>query len=131
MAGFNPVIIKGNDFDFIVAADGSGDFSNVQEAFNSVPDFRKNPTRIFIKNGTYKEKLVLATSKTNVWIFGEELEKVILTYDDFAQKLNRFGEEMGTTGSSSFFVFGDGFRARNITFQNSAGPVGQIGRAHV
>ncbi len=125
MAGFFPAAIMGNDFDFIVAADGSGDFTTVQEAFNSVPDFRKNPTRIFIKNGTYKEKLVLATSKTNVWIYGEELEKVILTYDDFAQKLNRFGEEMGTTGSSSFFVFGDGFRARNITFENSSGPVGQ------
>ncbi|WP_255539699.1 pectinesterase family protein [Parapedobacter sp. ISTM3] len=32
---------------------------------------------------------------------------------------------MGTSGSSSFFVFGDGFYAENITFENSAGPVGQ------
>jgi len=112
-------------FDFIVAKDGSGNFTTVQEAFNSVPDFRKNRTTIFIKKGIYKEKLILATSKTNVSLIGESREETILTFDDYAQKKNRFGEEVGTTGSSSFFVFGDGFMAENITFENSAGPVGQ------
>jgi len=48
-----------------------------------------------------------------------------LTFDDFAKKLNAFGEEIGTTGSSSLFIFGDNFKAKNITFENSAGPVGQ------
>ena len=110
---------------FVVAADGTGDFRTVQEAINAVPDFRKNETRIFIKKGIYKEKLVLAGSKTNVTFVGEERDKTILTYDDFAQKKNRFGEEVGTTGSTSFFVFGDGFRAENISFENSSGPVGQ------
>lgn len=114
-----------SDYQFVVAADGSGDFRTVQEAINAVPDFRKNETRIFIKKGTYKEKLTLATSKTNVTFIGEDRDKTILTYDDFAQKKNRFGEDIGTTGSTSFFVFGDGFRAENITFENSSGPVGQ------
>lgn len=111
--------------DFIVAKDGSGDFTTVQEAIYAVPDFRSNETVIYIKNGTYKEKLVLATSKTNVTFVGENAEKTIITYDDYASKKNRFGEELGTTGSSGFFVFGDDFTARNITFQNTAGPVGQ------
>ena len=115
----------GADYDFVVSTDGTGDFQTVQEAINAVPDFRKNETRIFIKKGTYKEKLVLAGSKTNVVFIGEDRDKTILTYDDFAQKKNRFGEEVGTTGSTSFFVFGDGFRAENITFENSSGPVGQ------
>ncbi len=113
------------DYHFVVASDGSGDFRTVQEAINAVPDFRKNETRIFIKKGTYKEKLILAGSKTNVVFIGEDRDQTILTYDDFASKKNRFGEEVGTTGSTSFFVFGDGFRAENITFENSSGPVGQ------
>lgn len=113
------------DYHFVVASDGTGDFRTVQEAINAVPDFRKNETRIFIKKGTYKEKLVLAESKTNVVFIGEDRDQTILTYDDFASKKNRFGEEVGTTGSTSFFVFGDGFRAENITFENSSGPVGQ------
>jgi len=111
--------------DFVVATDGTGDFRTVQEAINAVPDFRKNETRIFIKKGTYKEKLILAGCKTNVVFIGEDRDQTVLTYDDFASKKNRFGEEMGTTGSTSFYVFGDGFRGENITFENSSGPVGQ------
>lgn len=112
-------------YDFVVAKDDSGDFSTVQEAIDAVPDFRKNRTTIFIKSGVYKEKLVLPASKTNVSFIGEDLENTILTFDDFASKKNRFGEEVGTTGSTSFYIFGDGFIAENITFENSAGRVGQ------
>lgn len=112
-------------YDFTVAADGSGDFKTVQEAINAVPDFRKVRTTIFIKNGTYKEKLVLSGSKTMVTLIGEDRDKTILTNDDYASKKNAFGEEMGTTGSSGFFIFGDDFTAENITFENSSGPVGQ------
>ncbi len=117
--------LSASAFDFVVAKDGSGDYSTVQEAINAVPDFRKNRTIIFIKSGVYKEKLVLSDSKTNVSFIGEKAETTILTYDDFALKKNRFGEEMGTTGSTSFYIFGEGFRAENITFENSAGSVGQ------
>jgi len=96
--------------DFIVAGDGSGDFKTVQEAINAVPDFRKQRTTIFIKNGVYKEKLVLPASKNNVTFIGEDKLKTIITNDDYASKLNQFGEQMGTTGSSGFFVFGNDYR---------------------
>lgn len=112
-------------YDFVVAADGSGQFRTVQEAIHAVPDFRKAPTTIFIKPGVYKEKIVLAESKANVMLIGEDAGSTILTYDDFATKKNIFGEEVGTTGSASFYAFGEGFSAKNITFRNTAGPVGQ------
>lgn len=115
----------GSDFDFVVAKDGTGNYTTVQEAISNVPDFRKVRTTIFIKKGSYKEKLILPASKTNVSFIGEDLENTILTYDDYASKKNRFNEEIGTTGSTSFFIFGDGFTAENITFENAAGPVGQ------
>jgi len=111
--------------DFVVAANGSGNFKTVQEAINAVPDFRNKTTIIFIKKGTYKEKLVLAASKKNVKFIGESLNETILTYDDYARKKNTFGEEKGTSGSSSFYIYGEGFSAENITFENSSGPVGQ------
>lgn len=112
-------------YDFTVAADGSGDFKSVQAAINAVPDFRKTNTTIFIRKGIYKEKLTLPASKTFVKFIGEEVNTTILTWDDYASRKNRFGEEMGTTASSSFFIFGDDFSAENITFENAAGPVGQ------
>ncbi|MCF3109692.1 pectinesterase family protein [Niabella sp. CC-SYL272] len=113
------------DPDFVVAPDGSGNFKTVQEAINAVPDLRKAQTVIYIKNGVYKEKLMLPPTKTNVKLVGQEVDKVILTYDDYAGKKNRFGEDIGTSGSASFFIHGDDFTAENITFENSAGPVGQ------
>ncbi len=110
---------------YVVDAAGKGDFKTVQAAFDAVPHFRKMETVIFIKNGSYKEKLILPTSKTNVTLIGESVKSTIITHDDFASKHNKFGEEMGTTGSTTFYVFGDNFKAQNITFENSAGPVGQ------
>lgn len=112
-------------YDFVVDIKGKGDFISVQEAIDAVPDFRKARTSIFIRNGVYKEKLVLPASKTNVIMIGQHVDSVVLTHDDYASKKNRFGEEMGTTGSTSFYVFAEDFTAVNITFENSSGPVGQ------
>jgi len=122
---------QSRDFDFVVDQGGNGDFAGVQAAIDAVPVLRKNETRILIRNGIYKEKLTLPTTKTNVTLIGEDVNKTILTYDDYAMKKNRFGEEMGTSSSASFFINGDNFRAENITFQNSAGPVGQAVAARI
>lgn len=122
--------VAARQFDFIVAKDGSGQFTTVQEAINAVPDYRKaRPTRILIKKGMYKEKIVIAPSKENVRLLGED--GVVLTYDDYASKLNAFGENKGTSGSASFYIFAPGFVAENIVFENSSGPVGQAVACHV
>ncbi len=111
-------------FDYVVAKDGSGDFFTIQEAINAVPDFRKNiRTTILVRRGEYKEKLIVPESKINVSLVGEE--GAILTYDDYASKKNFFGEEKGTSGSSTCYIYAPDFYAENITFENSAGPVGQ------
>lgn len=112
-------------YDFVVAQDGSGDFVTVQQAINAVPDYRKKTTVIFIKNGIYKEKLILPESKSSVCLIGESKTGTILTYDDYAGKKNSFGEEKGTSGSASFYIYGPNFHAENLTFENSSGPVGQ------
>lgn len=113
------------EYDYIVSKEGNGNFSTVQEAINATPDFRKKVTRILIRKGIYKEKIIIAGSKQLIQLIGEPNQKVVLTYNDFAQKKNSFGEEMGTSGSSSILIYGDGFYAQNITFENSSGPVGQ------
>jgi len=110
--------------DFVVAADGTGDFVTIQEAVNAVPDYRKNQrTTIYIKKGIYYEKLIVPSSKCGLSLIGEE--GTVITFDDFASRQNIFGEGKGTSGSSSCYIFSSDFYAENITFQNSAGPVGQ------
>lgn len=110
--------------DFVVAQDGSGDFFTVQEAINAVPDYRKEGrTRILIREGVYYEKLILAESKINVSLIGET--GTVLSYDDFASKKNIFGENKSTSGSSSVYFYGNDLYVEGITFENTAGAVGQ------
>lgn len=116
---------RAQPYDFVVAQDGTGNFTKVQDAIDAVPHLRSNRTTIFIKKGTYKEKLSLPSTKTNITFIGEDVKETILTFDDYASKKNPFGEDIGTSGSSSFFIYGDGFEAKHITFENSSGPVGQ------
>src|SRR5690606_33269737 len=76
-------------YDVTVAPDGGGDFLKIQQAIDAVPDFRRNRPYIYIKDGVYKEKLVLHSSKTNVSLIGQDVEKTIITNDDFAAKVDR------------------------------------------
>lgn len=111
-------------YDYVVAKDGSGDFFTVQEAINAVPDFRKDVrTTILVRPGTYKEKLIVPECKINVSLIGQT--GAVITYDGYASRLNALGTPMSTSGSSSCYVYAPDFYAENITFENSAGRVGQ------
>ncbi len=111
-------------YEFVVAKDGSGDFFTVQDAVNAVPDYRKEArTRILIRQGEYKEKLIISESKINVSLIGEE--GTVLTYNDFASAKNIFGEDKSTSGSATCYFYADNLYAEGITFRNSAGRVGQ------
>lgn len=102
------------DVTVVVAQDGSGDYTTIQEAFDAVPDFYTGRYIIFIQPGTYYEKLLLGRNKTNVVLRGEDPETTILTYDDYAGK-----DGLGTSGSYSVAIDADDFTAVNITFQNT------------
>jgi pectinesterase len=119
--------INGINADFIVAANGSGDFKTVQEAVSAVPADNSAPKIIFIKPGTYKEKLHITSPE--IHLVGQEAEKTILTFDDFARRPNAAGKNMGTSGSASVTIRAAGFNAENITFENSAAPRSVVGQA--
>lgn len=111
-------------YDFVVAQDGSGDFFSVQQAINAVPDFRKNMrTTILVRKGVYYEKLIIPESKINVSLIGQQ--GAVISYDDYADKKNIFGEKEGTSGSSSCYIYAPYFYAEHLTFENTSGPVGQ------
>jgi pectinesterase len=115
----------------IVAQDGSGNFKKVQEAIDVVKDNLEGETVIFIKKGIYKEKLVLPFTKQHVTLKGEGPMSTILTYDDYAAKKDIAGKNIGTSGSASIHIYGKYFSAYDLTFENSAGPVGQAVAAWV
>jgi pectinesterase len=104
-----------------VAADGTGDFKTVQQAFDAVPENNKKGVTIFVRKGIYKEKLTLDSTKLFVTLVGEDRFKTILTYDDHTGKVSPKGDTINTYSSASFFMKANEFTARNISFQNDAG----------
>jgi pectinesterase len=104
-----------------VSQDGSSNYKTVQEALNAVPLKNKKPFNIIIKNGIYKEKLFLDSTKNMVTLTGEDKFNTILTYDDHTGKLSPRGDTINTRTSWSFLIKADHFTASNITFQNDAG----------
>lgn len=117
--------VQTDAYDIIVAQDGSGDYLRVQDAIDAVPDFRKKPTKIFIRNGFYHEKIVIPETKQDLFLIGEDKFKTIISYNNYASKQVAIGGELGTSGSASVYVTPNRFTAENITFENAAGPVGQ------
>lgn len=62
----------------IVAGDGSGDFTSIQAAVNSLPDSSAGPRVIFIRKGTYREKVFI--TKHNLVLEGQDREKTVLVF---------------------------------------------------
>jgi pectinesterase len=110
-----------------VAADGSGEYRTIQEAVMAVRDFMQVPATIFIKNGTYREKLLIPSQKTNIALLGESKEGVVITYGDYSGDADKHT----TYTSATVRVQGNDFTAENITFENAAGRVGQAVALHV
>jgi pectinesterase len=104
-----------------VAPDGSGNYKTVQAALDAVSINNKNQVTIFIKNGIYKEKLILSRGKNLVRLIGEDKFNTVLTYDDHTGKIAPNGETINTRTSASFKMLANNFTAENITFQNDAG----------
>lgn len=109
----------------IVAADGTGDYATVGEALRKVRGDFDAPVTIFIKNGVYREKLLINSTVNNLIIEGENPDSCIISWDDYAGLRN-----MGTSGSYTFKVEGNNITFRNLTIENAAGHVGQAVAMH-
>ena len=116
---------QANGYDVVVAKDGSGNYTSVQEAINAAPAGRTIGYTIFIKNGKYKEKITVAANKTFIQLIGESVANTILTYDDYASKSTSCSATLGTQSSASFSINANDFAAVNITFENSYGDGSQ------
>jgi pectin methylesterase-like acyl-CoA thioesterase len=101
-----------------VAKDGSGQFTTVQAAVNSIPSGSTTRIRIDIKAGTYTEKLTIA-SRTNLCLVGVGATSTILSYGDSNASSG------GTSTSASVHISANDFSASNLTIQNSYGSGSQ------
>src|SRR5690242_16744542 len=109
-----------------VALDGTGKFKSVQEAIMSVPaGTAQHPVVIHIRPGIYKELIYIQHEKRFFRLVGEDANKTVLTFDLNANLLGKDNKPITTFRTPSTLIDADDFLAENITFENSAGPVGQ------
>lgn len=112
--------------ELLVAADGSGQFKTVQEAVMAVPNgTRDKPVVIRIKPGIYRELIYIQHEKRFFHFAGEDAARTVLTFGLHANMIGLDGKPIGTFRTPSTVIDADDFTAENITFENSAGPVGQ------
>ncbi|KAL9661010.1 hypothetical protein QQ045_025829 [Rhodiola kirilowii] len=102
--------------DAVVAADGSGDYKTVSAAVAGAPSKGKSRYVIRIKSGVYTENVDVPKSKTNIMFLGDGRTTTIIT-----------GRRNVVDGSTTFHsatvaAVGANFLARDITFENTAGP---------
>lgn len=114
-----------------VAKDGSGDFTSIQKAINSIRDLGPAEASIFIKSGNYNEKVVIPSSKHKIILQGEDKDNTIITNNDFSGKSDAFNEKMTTFNSYTLLVMGDEITISNVTIRNSSCNEGQAVALHV
>ena len=115
----------------VVSRDGTGQFRNVAEAIEVCRAFMEYHKVIYVKKGTYKEKLVVPQWLTNIEICGEERDKTIITWDDHANIfMPEIGKGMGTFRTYTLKIQGSRITLKNITIENNSARLGQAVALH-
>ncbi|KAF7136212.1 hypothetical protein RHSIM_Rhsim08G0244800 [Rhododendron simsii] len=100
----------------VVAADGSGDYRTVSAAVAAAPEGSSTRYVIRIKAGVYRENVDVPKKKTNLMFLGDGRTTTIITAS------RNVVDGSTTFNSATVAVVGERFLARDITFQNTAGP---------
>ena len=128
-------VIAANKYDnpdtLFVARDGTAEFRNIDDAIEVCRAFMEYHKVIFVKKGTYKEKLIVPSWLTNIEICGEDRDNTIITYDDHANVfIPGTDRKMGTFRTYTVRVDGNDITFRNITIENNAARLGQAVALH-
>lgn len=112
--------------DFVVAQDGSGDFTSINEAIEAASDDGVRNT-IFIKKGIYEEKVFIGNrwqdSDKVISLIGEQVDSVVVIWDDYLGKEITYPGREGTitadgTTCPTMTVTAPDFYMENITVRN-------------
>ncbi|KAK4476637.1 hypothetical protein RD792_015797 [Penstemon davidsonii] len=109
-----PSFTNSAKYDAIVSKRKIGAYPTIMEAINAAPLYNSKQYQIHIEAGFYTERVEIWANKTNIVLVGDgELNTKI--------SWNRRSPQFGTIDTATVDIRGDGFVARFLTFENSAG----------
>lgn len=92
-------------------------YASIQAALDAAPDSGKTPYVILVRNGTYREKIVI--NKPNITFCGEDRAQTILSWNDHSGVKDATGKSIGTWKCATLIVRAPDFRAENLTIENT------------
>ena len=117
----NPVTPE-TKYDAVVAFDGSGTATNLQEAVNAAPENGTKWFTILVKPGVYEGQIIIPKMKRFIRVIGEEMENTKLTWP---YNVNDRKPNQPYQFDPGFVVTADDFCAENLTIENTSGDHGQ------
>ncbi len=112
---------------YIIAKDGSGDFTSIQQAVDALPGGGRAPAILLVRMDEYHERVVV--DKDNLRIIGEARDRTVITASGCAKDRNPDGSERGTFLSATLTVTGSNVEVENLTVRNDAGDGREAGQA--
>lgn len=132
---------SGDVFHAVVAADGTGDYTSVQQAVDAAPAGRTAPWLIFVKNGSYDESVTVPSDKPYIHLIGQDKERTVIhrslnvggrpeagkdsTY--WAHSVHNPASPVYKAGGSVVTVRADDFYTTGISYVNDFGVDSQRG----
>lgn len=114
---FSGGVPRSLEADVTVCGGGGCDYEKVQEAVNAASYNKGRRFVIHIKRGVYEETVRVPLETKNVVFLGDGMGKTVIT-----GSRNVAQSGMSTFNSATVGVIGDGFMAKGLTIQNTAGP---------
>lgn len=116
-----------NDAKPITVSPTGGDYTTLQAAIDALPKNDNSPKTILVQPGTYKQVVNINKTVSHLTIrgAGKTPADTVLTFDNFAQRKDEKGNNIGTRGSASVAIEASDITCENLTFENTAGDVGQ------
>lgn len=108
----------------VVARDGSGDYTGIQDAIDALPE---TGGKILVRAGEYREKVVI--HRNNVRLAGESRDRTVIAWNGCAKDRYADGTEKGTFLSSTLMTTGSGVTVEDLTIRNDAGDGRIAGQA--
>ncbi|MBQ9263421.1 MAG: hypothetical protein IJ189_04335 [Clostridia bacterium] len=114
---------------YIVAKDGSGEFTSIQAAIDALPLSGRAPAIVLVQPGVYQERVVINKDNVRLIGAGETSEDTVITHSACAKDPYPDGKEKGTFLSFTVLVSGRNVEMEHITIRNDAGDGRLVGQA--
>jgi len=139
-----PAQNESSPFHAVVAKDGSGNYNTIQAAINAMPEGLNSPWLIFVKNGAYREQIIIPETKTFIHLIGQDKDRTIIHHRLNVGGKPEEGQDSGKTAywkysihnpesevykieGSVMLIKGNNFYSENISYINDWGVDTQRG----